>query len=187
MNNKITFIIPTVNRPTLSRTINSLINQKNPNWECIVIFDGVESKIFEDDRIKTIKIPKIGEGDERIGRAGKVRDYGIKICKTEWIGFLDDDDTLDPNYVDTLFSKYSKYDFVLWRMKLLNGKILPKLGDNNIKLNEVGISFCYKTNLFFDLRFNENVAGEDFYFLKKLIKKSKNFIITPEIFYFVRH
>ena len=56
MNNKITFIIPSLNRPTLERTIESLINQTNPNWKCVIIYDGVDGNSFEDDRIKTIKI-----------------------------------------------------------------------------------------------------------------------------------
>ena len=41
MDNQITFIIPSVNRPTLERSINSLVSQTNPNWECIVVYDGV--------------------------------------------------------------------------------------------------------------------------------------------------
>ena len=33
--NKITFIIPSVNRDTLTNSINSLLNQTNKNWKCI--------------------------------------------------------------------------------------------------------------------------------------------------------
>ena len=60
MDNQITFIIPSVNRPTLERSINSLVSQTNPNWECIVVYDGVDGISFNDDRIKTIKIDKLG-------------------------------------------------------------------------------------------------------------------------------
>ena len=44
-NNKITFIIPTIGRPTLSKSIESLINQTNKNWEAIIIFDGIKPNI----------------------------------------------------------------------------------------------------------------------------------------------
>jgi hypothetical protein len=62
----ITFIIPSLNRPTLERSINSLVSQTNPNWECIVVYDGVDGISFNDDRIKTIKIDKLGGFDESL-------------------------------------------------------------------------------------------------------------------------
>lgn len=42
METRITFIIPSINRETLSRTIDSLFKQSNPNWKAIIIFDGVK-------------------------------------------------------------------------------------------------------------------------------------------------
>ena len=57
--NKITFIIPSLNRSSLRKSIQSLIDQTNPNWECIIIYDGIDGITFDDDRIKTIKIKKI--------------------------------------------------------------------------------------------------------------------------------
>ena len=52
MENKITFIIPSLNRPTINRSVESLLNQTNPNWECIIIYDGVDGVEFNDERIK---------------------------------------------------------------------------------------------------------------------------------------
>lgn len=186
MNDKITFIIPSINRPTLQRSINSLINQTNPNWECIVIYDGVDGKDFEDKRIKVIKSPKIGLVGPNNGQSGLVRNIGLKECQTSWIGFLDDDDTLDSNYVDTLYKKYNNYDFVVWRMIYDTGLILPPMSLNKLIFSTVGISFCFK-NKFKDLFFDRNRDGEDFDFLMKLQSSTSNFIITPEIFYKVRH
>ena len=60
MENKITFIIPSLNRPTISKSVESLLNQTNPNWKCIIVYDGVDGTSFEDNRITTIKIEKIG-------------------------------------------------------------------------------------------------------------------------------
>lgn len=40
----ITFIIPTKGRRTLSRTLESLVNQTIPNWEAIVLLDGVTNR-----------------------------------------------------------------------------------------------------------------------------------------------
>lgn len=102
----ITFIIPSINRPTLQRTIDSLLNQTSPNWRAIVVFDGVDGITFEDERIIVLRINKTGLEGPKNGQSGLVRNEGIKLVKTDWIGFLDDDDSLDKNYVKTLFEKY---------------------------------------------------------------------------------
>lgn len=186
MEDKITFIIPSLNRSTLSRSINSLINQTNSNWECIVVYDGVDGKDFDDERVQTIKIKKTGTIGPVHGLSGLVRNVGISMCKTKWIGFLDDDDTLHPNYVDDLFKKYNDYDFVVWRMKYFYGEVLPPFDNNNLSFGNVGISFCYK-NKFDNLLFDSNRDGEDFDMLTKLKNLTNNFILTPEVYYNVKH
>lgn len=182
----ITFIIPSINRPTLNNTIQSLLNQTNPNWECFVLYDGVIGKEFDDSRIKTINLEKIGKKGERHGNAGLVRNEGIKMSNTDWIGFLDDDDTIHQDYVKTLSEKYLSYDFIVWRMKTTDGKIYPELTRNNIKINRVGISISFK-NKFPNLIFDSNGDSEDFEFVNKLRNTTHNFLITPEIYYNVRH
>ena len=143
--NKITFIIPSINRPSLINSIKSLLNQTNPNWECIIVYDGVEGPEFDDERIKTMKIKKIGKKGEGHGNAGLVRNEAIKIIETEWIAFLDDDDTINSNYVQTLFEKYLNFDFVVWRMKTKKGKIYPDISINELLINKVGISISFKS------------------------------------------
>ena len=182
--NKITFIIPSINRTTLTNSINSLLNQTNKNWKCIIIYDGVDGIKFKDRRIKTIKIEKLGSNSPYHGISGLVRNAGLNLVKTEWIGFLDDDDTLETTYVETLFKKYNNYDFVIWKMKYPNGRVLPQ--GNTIKFGDVGISYCYK-NKFENLRFDKNRDGEDFDFLVKLKSLTNNFIIAPEVYYNIRH
>jgi glycosyltransferase involved in cell wall biosynthesis len=182
--NKITFIIPSINRGTLMRSVDSLINQTNPNWECIIIYDGVDGIEFEDERIKIIRSNKLGGSSPYHGISGLVRNVGLEIADTEWIGFLDDDDTLELTYVDTLFEKYKDYDFVIWRMIYPNGNILPKT--NSIVFGNVGISYCYK-NIFNNLRFDSNRDGEDFDFLLKLQSLTKNYAFSSEVLYKINH
>lgn len=186
MKNKITFIIPSLNRPTLDRTINSLLNQTNPNWLAIVIYDGVDGTEYDDDRITTLKVPKTGLVGPANGQSGMVRNIGLEKSKTEWIGFLDDDDSINPKYVETLFKEYKDKDFVVWRMKYTNGMVLPPLFMNELKFANVGISFCFK-NKFDNLLFDSNRDGEDFDFLMKLKDLTNNWVIAPEIYYNVRH
>jgi glycosyltransferase involved in cell wall biosynthesis len=182
--NKITFIIPSVNRETLTNSVNSLINQTNGNWKCIIIYDGVTGIEFEDERIKCIEINKLGNNTSSHGVSGLVRDIGLDLVDTGWIGFLDDDDSLEPEYVETLFNKYTDYDFVIFRMMWENGRVFPS--GESLYFGNVGISFCYK-NKFEGLRFGRNDDGEDFEFITKLTNLTKNYIITPEILYRVNH
>jgi glycosyltransferase involved in cell wall biosynthesis len=186
MNPIITFIIPSVNRETLTNSINSILNQTNPNWNVIVIYDGVVGPNFNDERIKTLESHKQGLFGPNNGQSGLVRNIGIQMAKTEWIGFLDDDDTIHPDYVKTLFEKYLEYDFVVWRMIYFGGKVLPSQNNSNLVFGDVGISFCYK-NKFNNLLFDNNRDGEDFDFLMKLKSLSDKWIITPEVYYNVRH
>ena len=182
----ITFVIPSLSRPTLNRTVDSLLNQTNKSWKCLIIYDGVDGPNFDDTRITTHKITKTGNNSKPMGESGLVRNVGITKCDTEWIGFLDDDDTVHPDYVETLFKKYSKHDFVVWRMKNPYGLVIPRWEKNELVVNNVGISFCYK-NKFKDLLFDKNINGEDFYFIEKLLNQTKNYVITEEVFYFIRH
>jgi glycosyltransferase involved in cell wall biosynthesis len=185
----ITFIIPSINRETLDRTIQSLKNQTNNNWKCIIIYDGVEpSKEYVDDRIKVLKIDKTGIIKNSHGQSGLVRNYGLEFCDTEWIGFLDDDDTINPLYVDTLLNKYNDYDFIIWRMTDKYGLILPPVNLDIIKFGYVGISLSFKKGLLkYDLKFESNKDGEDYDFIKKLESITDKYKISEEIFYNVRH
>ena len=183
----VTFIIPSINRPTLTRTIESLINQTSKDWKAFVIYDGVDGEDFQDERITTINIEKKGLVGPKNGQSGLVRNVGIQQSDTEWIAFLDDDDTIESTYVETLLKKYNKYDFVVWRMKYHNGVVLPPFHMNDLVFARVGISFCYKKKVYPDLLFSQNRDGEDFDFLMELKKHSNKFIITPEVMYNVRH
>jgi glycosyltransferase involved in cell wall biosynthesis len=40
----ITFVIPSINRETLKRSIDSLMKQSSHNWRAIIIYDGVDGE-----------------------------------------------------------------------------------------------------------------------------------------------
>jgi hypothetical protein len=71
-------------------------------------------------------------------------------------------------------------------MKTTDGKIYPELTRNNLIRNRVGISISFK-NKYSNMVFDGNDDGEDFEFVDKLQNTTTNFIITPEIYYNIRH
>ena len=183
---RITFIIPSIGRDTLSRTLDSLLAQTIPNWNAIVVFDGIQPSIESPDpRIQLMTTPKKGN-------AGFVRNEGIKVATTEWIGFVDDDDTLTPNYIECFNREKQNADAIIFRMRTPDVKIFPPPGDTDFKLGEVGISFCYKRTIALNRKLMfDNVEGlipglcEDWGLLDRLRSTGVPIKISTETLYIV--
>ena len=184
MEPKITFIIPTIGRDTLVNTIASLEQQTNDKWKAIIIFDGIESNITNDNpKIKIITIEKSGKD---ANSAGNVRNKGIPYVTTEWVGFIDDDDVISNDYVDTFYKEIEyKVDVIIFRMIYEDNYVLPPLETDNFYINQVGISFVLKTNLLKKYNFIPSSA-EDYDLLNRLRENDYKIMISPYIRYYVR-
>lgn len=99
----ISIIIPAYNRETLiGETLQSIINQKYTNWECIIVDDG-----STDNTIHVIK--EYSDKDDRISfhlrsaspkGANTCRNIGFENSKGDFIQFFDSDDLMDPFLLD---------------------------------------------------------------------------------------
>lgn len=185
----VTFIIPSIGRETLKRTINSLLNQTNNNWNAIIIFDGVAPTIkLYDYRIRIIETTKkIGTGKNS---AGSVRNIGMKEVTTKWLGFVDDDDVLHPKYVEYLISHnndHPEIGVVIFRMNNSDGRILPLHEEDNFHLHNVGISFSIKTKIVKEKEIYFIPSWkEDFMYLSAIRDIGIPIMISPHIAYYVR-
>jgi glycosyltransferase involved in cell wall biosynthesis len=181
----ITFIIPTIGRDTLQRSIDSIQNQTNPDWNIIVVFDGIPSTLFiSNPKITIIENKKEGKYKNS---AGNVRNHGMQFVKTEWIAFLDDDDTIAPDYIQTFYNEIQTYplvDVVIFRMKR-DSDILPNIKTDDFYEGDVGISFALKSELFKSGFQFKPSSTEDFEFLDLLRKNGKIIMISPHVKYFV--
>jgi glycosyltransferase involved in cell wall biosynthesis len=186
-NDIITFIIPTIGRDTLQKSINSIINQTNKNWKAIIIFDGIKPTIhLNDERIKIISVPKLGQS---VNSAGLVRNEGIKLVNTKWIGFLDDDDFISNDYVETFYQTIKEnkdLDLLIFRMINCNKVILPLLKTDNFYTHQVGISFIMKKKIFDNGYIFTPSSTEDFMLLDKIRKGNYKMMISPYVKYYVR-
>lgn len=188
----ITFVIPTIGRDSLAQTVESLIKQTDPDWKAVVVFDGVEPSLdIVDSRITVAKINKTGWLEEDLnGRGGYVRNAGIKLAGTEWVGFVDDDDALDPSYTralkETLIATPDA-EVVIFRMKFWDDTIKPKLGATTFELEGVGISFCVRRRLFAEENFwfvQSHI--EDFLLLDMLRRAGKRIVMSSAVTYLIR-
>jgi glycosyltransferase involved in cell wall biosynthesis len=188
-NNIITFITPTIGRNTLYNTIKSVMNQTNTNWNYIIAFDGIDipTDIMElikyDKRISYIILPKTGN----INFGGMVRNKAMELVTTKWIGFVDDDDTISPYYVDNIMEYIEEYDCIVFRMIDSMNNILPPMDQTDFIEHQVGISFCYKTELFKNGIKFEPGPTEDFMLLNKIrYNNMYKIILSKYVVYFIR-
>ena len=185
--NNITFIIPTIGRESLKNTLISLQNQTIEKWSAIIIFDDCNVNINNiDDRIKIVRCNKLGSN---INNAGLVRNYGIEMVDTKWVAFLDDDDVIDETYLEKFYEELqlnNGFDVLIFRMNLC-GRVIPRLDTDNFYINDVGISFIAKKEIFNSgMKFVPDGA-EDFLLLNQIRKKNYKMIISPYVMYYVEN
>lgn len=108
---KISIIMPVYNSEKyLSKAINSVLEQTYKNIELILIDDGSTDnslnilKEYEnkDSRIKVFRQENAGQF--------KARNMGIKVSEGEYITFLDSDDWLEPNMIETMIKLQLVYN-----------------------------------------------------------------------------
>ena len=185
----VTFIVASKGRSTLPRTLNSLVNQTEPAWKALVIYDGVEhndSNFVVDSRIAHQHVPKMGTSNH----AGRIRNIGIPEAKTEWVAFVDDDDSLAPSYVQRLMQeiRLDSVDCVIFRMHhpLVPPNILPPLDAKDFEINSVGISFAMRNDLYAEGFVFEPGRHEDFVLLDQIRRAGRKMVISPYVTYYVQ-
>lgn len=182
----ITFIIPTIGRNTLEQSVQSILQQTNPNWKIVILFDGIQSTFQSSNpQIQVVEIEK--KGKDR-NSAGLVRNEGLQYVDTEWIAFLDDDDTVSPHFVETFYSEIDNYpqtDLLIFRMYNENKNIIhPSMDADNFYMNDVGISFVVKRNVFSKIQFVPS-SVEDFNYLDEVRRQKYVIMISPYVEYYV--
>lgn len=193
---RVTFVIPTIGRDSLSLALQSLYNQTVHNWKAIVVFDGIQPTISSnDERVRIVKCEKAGtsdivNGEVKSNGAGHVRNFGIELCDTEWIAFLDDDDTLAHTYLETLYNEIHlcyNVNVVIFRMLHPEYGILPKISSVHFQKYEVGISFAMKKSVFDSGCRFESSHDEDYNLLCYIRDRSYKMVMSPYIKYFVHN
>ena len=191
----ITFIIPTMNRITLADTVKSLLNQTKLGWKAILIFDGCSPhdpyllSLLNDPRILCITTSKLGQENPIHNTAGFVRNVGLRLVDTPWIGFVDDDDILTEHYMECFMKEITltpSVDAIVFKM-IERGRIIPPLNFNELVCGQVGISFAYRSALVKDGFIFEQSTYEDYTLLKRMEKTGKKIVLSPFVTYLVRH
>ena len=108
-NERITVVVPAYNNETwLPRCLESLLAQSHPNMEIVVVNDGSKDHtgaVIDDFAARYSNI--IGIHQENAGVTA-ARLAGVRAASGDWIGFVDSDDTVEPQMYAHLLDNAQK-------------------------------------------------------------------------------
>lgn len=205
----VSIIMATFNRAHLIlETIESIKNQTFKDFECLIIDDGsednTENLIREiarsDSRFIYYKRPK-----EYLKGLPGCRNYGLDICRGEFIIFFDDDDLVHPKNLEVNtsillgsefdFVHYQKQPFLQEKVQYTNDPVNTKSEINKWNLgdildNKISMASCtvmWKKFCFAEDRFMEDLSyAEEWELYSRLISMGFQGISLSNVFYYNR-
>ncbi len=184
----ISIIIPVYNiKPYISQCLESVLVQTYRNWELILIDDGSNDGSREVCDEYALKYPIISVLHTPNRGVGAARNLGIDKAKGEWLVFIDGDDIISKDFLESLIRNAITYDSDLTitrytiHLQQNNESIKHITQPGFYKKSEIGKGFlnqkhpllyssCYrlfKTNLIKEnkIQFSQDLnLGEDYVF-----------------------
>ncbi len=195
---EVSIIVPVYNTELyLKRCIDSILAQTFSNFELILVDDGstdgssniCKDYVEEDNRVKYYYQNNQG--------ASMARNHGIDICNGSYITFIDSDDWVDVDYIETMMKAVGTADIVQVGNHVYTSDGLMNRGDQNNdsleakmdgyslskyllegKYQSGGVPWgkLFKTSLWQDIRFPNIHRFEDVAVLYKLYWKANSII-----------
>lgn len=207
MEPKVSIIVPVFNVENfLERCIDSILNQSHGHIELILVNDASTdgSKAICDRYKEKHNNIKVIHRAESGGSASKARNDGLNAATGSYIAFVDSDDWIHPEMVETLLKVLTENNTKVAECGIHETdhyEIIPLSADLNQFTTVEGrleafkriidnqrFSVCvrlYDYNVLKDIRFPENVISEDVYFTLELIKRLENLVrINLPLYYY---
>lgn len=151
--------------------------QLNEETEWIIVDDGCNEKELDNFKAKVIHLPT------NSGGASTPRNVGLDNAKGKFIVFIDGDDYVKPNYLDTIFKKINSEDFDYCYFSWESPHLQIIIEDEPPVWNVCVWNCIYKKELIGKERFDPNIIiGEDYNFNIRVRKGKKSNI--KEILYY---
>ena len=204
MNDKVGILIPIYNTgDNLEKCLESVINQSYHKLEIILVDDG------SDDNTPDI-CDKFAKKDSRIkvfhtnnNGVACARNFAINNCKSKYITFVDSDDYIDEDYIETLYKLQKKYNADIvscdlefcydYNQRLKKGNKKPRVLTNEEAMVKIMYGkeisngpTCklFKKELFKDIEFPKEMIYEDLCIMYKIIAKTNIVVTIPDKKYY---
>ena len=112
---KISVIVPVYNvEKYLQRCIESILSQTFTDFEVLLIDDGSNDRSGEicDEYAK--KDGRIRVFHKENGGVSSARNLGLEHMRGEWVCFVDSDDWVNNDYIETILKKNPEADLIFW-------------------------------------------------------------------------
>lgn len=207
MNSLVSVIIPVYNvEQYIDRCLETIVSQTYTNLEIILVDDGsmdscpqkCDEWAKKDNRIKVTHKKNAG--------VGCARNTGLDIALGDYITFVDPDDYLSIDAIETMIKRITddQSDLVIAQFMKVYSDSPPRLSaytwmhDTVISKDEaMGMigskkqpipvylwSKLYRKQVFSGIRFNSLNCGEDVYILPHVIDQCKKISLTDDVVYF---
>lgn len=146
----VSIIIPTYNRAIyIGQALESLVCQTYSTWECWVVDDGstdATQNIVLDYARKDARINYIKRPDNYPKGSNGSRNFGLSLCRGEFIAFCDDDDYWLPDKLEKqipIFDKHPEVGLVTGNIEFVNsdgvrtGRVIKQTGNHGYVFKEL--------------------------------------------------
>jgi glycosyltransferase involved in cell wall biosynthesis len=207
LNELISVIVPVFKvEAYLAKCIESIRCQTYPNFELILVDDGspdgspqiCDDYAAVDDRIRVIHKNNRG--------LSSARNAGLDIAQGEFICFIDSDDYIKPEYLETLLTLQRKnnadlviceYDYVEKNGNVYEHHKIP--WNKSITHKDFWLLFCesdyrvfsavawnkiYRAKIFKEVRYTLGKCMEDNFIIKAVIEQCDSIYVTNEVLYY---
>lgn len=209
---KISAIIPVYNAEQyVGKCIDSILAQTHTDFEIILINDGSKDNSEQICTEYTEKYSNIKLINKENGGVSAARNTGVEHATGEYVSFIDADDTITPDYFETLFNCAQKNDADIVCcdfFEILNGQsvsmntpkvLTPRLVDSEYELffDLVDCKEAYgtsvwakiiKTSLAKKVKFKPLSFGEDqIYMFDLFALNPKVYLVDYKGYYYIRN
>ncbi len=198
MHPKISVIVPVYNvEKYLDQCLQSILNQDYKNLEILLIDDKSTDSSLQickqyEKKYKSIKVIQ----NEKNRGLSYTRNNGISYASGEYIGFLDSDDYIDPNYYSSLLKTIQEAKTKIAVCDIVTVTKYQKIrnncgGKNALEFinHPLAASACNKLfhkSLFQENRFEVGKTNEDLAVILPLLAKMKASYTKDTVYYYVQ-
>lgn len=175
----LSIITPYFNTLELTKVLaDNLLPQLTEEVEWIIVDDGSNEIELDKFGVKVIHLK------ENSGNASIPRNVGLDNAVGDFIAFIDSDDLVYSNYVETILNKIKEedFDYCYYGWETKDHKYI--IEEEPLEWNRCIWNCVYKKEIIGDIRFDKKYnIGEDWEF-NKIVRKGKRANILDILYYY---